>query len=238
MSEMDDDRWADEGPTLDDFDRDGALAEVAHDAGAATTTRRGILGLAMGGTALGLLVAAPDAALGSPTSDVRILNYALGLEYLQAAFYSEAERLGALHGPLAEQAKVVGAHERSHVSAFRSVLGRAAIKEPTFNFRGVTEAPDAFRRTAVAFEDLAVAAYKYQAPRIRSKTYLQAAIAIHSVEARHAAWIRRLAGVLPAATAFDQPLAPERVDALVASTRFVVASPQTSARGGSPRFTG
>ncbi len=236
---MDDEHGADEGLTLDDFDRDGALAEVAHDAGAATTTRRGIIGLAMGGTALGLLVGtSPDAAFGSANSDVRILNFALGLEYLQAAFYSEAERLGALRGPLAEQAKVVGAHERSHVSAFRSVLGKAAIKEPAFDFRGVTEAQDAFRRTAVAFEDLAVAAYKYQAPRIRSKTYLQAAISIHSVEARHAAWIRRLAGVLPAATAFDQPLAPERVDALVASTRFVVASPQTSARGGSPRFTG
>jgi len=119
-----------------------------------------------------------------------------------------------------------------------AVVGRSAIKKPTFNFHGVTEAPDAFRRTAVAFEDLAVAAYKYQAPRLRSLSYLQTAIAVHSVEARHAAWIRRLAGVLPAATAFDQPLPPSQVDGLVASTHFVVASPRTSARGGSPRFTG
>ncbi len=223
--------------TLEEFDRDDALAEVAHNAAGAT--RREVVGLAIGGAALGLL-AGPAAAraAGKGASDQSILNYALGLEYIQADFYTEAERLGALKGALAEQARVVGAHERAHVAAFQAVLGRAAIKKPTFNFHGVTESPDAFRRTAVAFEDLAVAAYKYQAPRLRSVSYLQTAIAVHSVEARHAAWIRRLAGVLPAATAFDQPLPPSQVNALVASTHFVVATPRTSARGGSPRFTG
>ena len=67
-----------------------------------------------------------------------------------------------------------------------------------------------------------MAAYKYQAPRLQSRAFLMAAVAIHSVEARHAAWIRHLAGVLPAATAFDQPLPPHEVNALVASTHFVV----------------
>ncbi len=217
------------------FDSDGALAETAD---ALTTTRRGLFAIAAAGTmAAGL--AAPAAALGRDAApvDAAILNYALGLEYLQAAFYTEAERLGALHGPLATQAHVVGGHERAHVAAFRKVLGSSAIKSPTFNFQGVTEDPNAFRRTAVAFEDLAVAAYKYQAPRLSSTVYLMAAISIHSVEARHAAWIRRLAGVLPAATAFDQPLPPSQVDALVASTHFVVEATQTSAHR-SPKFTG
>lgn len=176
-------------------------------------------------------------ASGTSQRDSSILNYALGLEYLQASFYTEAERLGALHGPLAQQASVVGAHERGHVTSFRDVLGAAAMKRPTFDFQGVTEDPDAFRRTAVALEDLAVAAYKYQAPRLQSPAFLAAAVAIHSVEARHAAWIRRLAGVLPAATAFDRPLSPKQTDALVASTHFVVAAPQMGARA-APRFTG
>jgi hypothetical protein len=132
---------------------------------------------------------------------------------------------------------VVGAHERAHVAAFLHVLGSAAIKRPTFDFQGVTEDPDAFRRTAVAFEDLSVAAYKYQAPRLQSPAFLAAAVAIHSVEARHAAWIRRLAGVLPAATALDQPLPPNQVEAFVASTHFVVGSPQMSGHS-SPQFTG
>ena len=220
---------------IERFDRDGALGEAAR---ALATTRRGLLGLAAGGTA-GRLLADPARASASSASrtDISILNYALGLEYIQASFYTEAERLGALHGPLAQQAHVVGAHERAHVAAFRQVLGAAAIKRPTFNFQGVTEAPDAFRRTAVAFEDLAVAAYKYQAPRLRSPAFLQAAVAIHSVEARHAAWIRRLAHVLPAATAFDKPLAPHEVNALVASTHFVSAPPRMAAHQ-APKYTG
>ncbi len=217
------------------FDSDGALTEAANEL---RTTRRGLFGIAAAGTVLGGL-AAPVSALGrdAAAGDTAILNYALGLEYLQAAFYTEAERLGALHGPLATQARVVGGHERAHVAAFRKVLGTLAMKSPTFSFQGVTQDPSAFRRTAVAFEDLAVAAYKYQAPRLISPAYLMAAVSIHSVEARHAAWIRRLAGVLPAATAFDQPLPPSQVDALVASTHFVVQSAQTSAHG-SPKFTG
>ena len=217
------------------FDSDGALAEAEH---AVRSTRRGLFAGAAAGAVLGALGRTSMArASGASHHDVAILNYALGLEYIQASFYTEAERLGALHGSLAQQATVVGAHERAHVTAFRQVLAAAAMPRPTFNFRGVTEDPDAFRRTAVAFEDLAVAAYKYQAPRLQSPAYLAAAISVHSVEARHAAWIRRLAGVLPAATAFDQPLPPTQVEALVASTHFIVAAPRMGAHS-QPRMTG
>jgi hypothetical protein len=221
--------------TIAAFDRDGALVEAEQ---AVRSTRRGVFAGAAAGVVLGALGRTSAArASGASKHDIAILNYALGLEYIQASFYTEAERLGALHGSLAQQARVVGSHERAHVAAFREVLGAAAIKRPTFNFRGVTEDPDAFRRTAVAFEDLAVAAYKYQAPRIQSPAYLAAAVAVHSVEARHAAWIRRLAGVLPAASAFDQPLPPRQVEALVASTHFIVAAPHMTAHS-QPRTTG
>ena len=192
-----------------------------------------------GAAVLGGLALRPAvAAASSSSNDVAILNFALALEYLQASFYTEAERIGALHGALAHQANVVGVHEREHVRAFKSVLGSAAIKQPSFNFHGVTENPKAFRSTAVAFEDLATAAYKEQAPKIESRTYLAAALAIHSVEARHAAWIRRLAGFLPAANAFDDPLSDRRVVAIVNSTHFVtLQAPSMTART-SPRFTG
>ena len=96
------------------------------------------------------------------------------------------------------------------MKAFREVLGSRAVKRPRFDFRGATEDAERFRKTAVAFEDLAVAAYKAQAPLIQSRAYLVAALAIHSVEARHAAWIRRLAGVVPAADAFDEPRSKTR----------------------------
>jgi Ferritin-like domain len=101
----------------------------------------------------------------------------------------------------------------------------------------VTEDADMFLKTAVAFEDLAVEAYKGQAPRIASPTILAAAVAIHSVEARHAAWMRYLAGVLPAARAFDDAKPLGQVRRLVASTNFVVARPRKTGRR-APRFTG
>ena len=49
-----------------------------------------------------------------------------------------------------------------------------------------------------ALEDTGVAAYKGQAALIKSDAVLQAALAIHAVEARHAAWIRYVNGTPPA----------------------------------------
>jgi len=224
---------------VDDFDVDGAVREAVERF--SHHTRSGFLRktAGAGAAALGAMTLWPSAAAAQPaSSDITILNFALALEYLQASFYTEAERIGALHGALAHQANVVGMHERAHVKAFKQLLGSAAIKEPAFNFHGVTESPDAFRSTAVAFEDLATAAYKEQAPLIKSKAYLAGALAIHSVEARHAAWIRRLAGFLPAAKAFDEPLSDSKVIDIVNSTHFVTLSdPQTSTEA-SPRLTG
>jgi rubrerythrin len=219
-------------PTLGDFDRDGALGEAF--AAVHGHTRAAFLtGAVLGGAGLLAQLAAPGPA-GAATRDVSILNYALALEELQAAFYTEVERIGSLTGELATQAKVVGAHERAHVRALRDVLGRRAVTGGHYDFRGATEDADRFRRTAVAFEDLAVAAYKAQAPRVRDDNLLASLLAIHSVEARHAAWIRRLAGATPAANAFDDPKGRAAVLDLVDSTRFVV---RTASRR-RPPFTG
>jgi len=218
--------------TVAELDTDGALAEgLARLHG---DTRAGFLTRALiGGGALLGAFATPASARRGP-EDLEIMNFALTLEYLQAAFYTEVERIGNLSGPLERQSRVVGAHERAHVKAFRAALGRRAIERPRFDFRGATESPERFRRTAVAFEDLAVAAYKGQAPRLRSREYLASALAIHAVEARHAAWIRRLAGVSPVLGAFDDPVARPRVERVVRATNFVV---DTRSRR-SPRFTG
>jgi hypothetical protein len=223
------------GLSLESIDRDSALAEAV-DRLPATSRQaflRGALGAALGASAIAAVVASSAAA--AVRSDVAILNFALTLEYLQAAFYTEAERMGALTGAVAHQAQVVGAHERAHVRALQQALGHHAVARPGFDFRGATETQPAFVKTAVAFEDLGVAAYKGQAPHIRSDAYLAAALAIHSVEARHAAWIRRLAGVLPAEDAFDEPRSRAAVNDIVRSTHFVQL--RTGAHS-APGFTG
>lgn len=217
---------------LDLLDVDGALAE-AHDG----LTRAGFI-VAAGAAAVGLSAVRPESALAAiPASDQEVLNYALVLEYLQAAFYTEAERAKALSGRPAEAAKVVGAVERAHVKAFRDLLGRKAVGRPHFDFQGVTEKNKAFLKTAVAFEDLAVAAYKGQARRIRSKAVLSSALGIHTVEARHAAWMRYLNGNTPAVSAFDLPRSRREINKIVASTNFIAARPKSTSKR-KPRYTG
>ena len=203
------------GLELGSLDRDGA--------GAA-----GALLVALAGTG-------PARANGG--SDVSILNYALTLEYLQAAFYTEAERVGALRGIAARAAAQIGSVERAHVAALRDALGAAAVARPAFDFQDTTANDDAFLRTAVAFEDLGAAAYKGQLGQLRSREYVAAAASIHSVEARHAAWIRYIAGRTPAADPVDPPISRSEAERIVASTGFIVSSPATSSER-APSFTG
>jgi hypothetical protein len=218
---------------LPGLDVDGALAEACDG-----LTRAGfIVGAGVALAAVGAAVRADTAEAAIPASDVNVLNYALVLEYLQAAFYTEAERAGGLTGRTAKAAEVVGAVERAHVKAFRDLLGSKAVGRPHFDFQGVTERNKPFLKTAVAFEDLAVAAYKGQARRVRSKAVLTSALGIHTVEARHAAWMRYLNGNTPATAAFDLPRNRRQINAIVASTGFITAPPKSSSKR-EPRYTG
>jgi rubrerythrin len=223
---------------LSAVDRDGALSETRGLA-ESSASRRHFLRLTTAGIATVTFAGArrARAASGLEASDVSILNYALVLEYLQASFYTEAERSRALSGKTAQATRVVGATERAHVKAFRELLGSRAVKRPAFNFQGTTEQQDQFLKTAVAFEDLAVAAYKGQAPKLKSRAVLAAAVGIHSVEARHAAWMRELFGITPAVNAFDEPASRTSTNRIVASTHFIVRKPQMKRRR-NPNFTG
>ena len=229
--------------TLDEIDADGAIRETAE--AAAGDTRAGFLAKAgmFGGGAFGgaaLLLNPATAAAQTTKSDVAILNFALTLEYLEAEFYTEAEEMLNLNGELALFTKVVAAHERAHVRALKAVLGSRAVKKPRFNFRGTTESVSKYRATAQVLEDTGVRAYKGQAPRIKSDAILAAALAIHSVEARHASWIRDLNGNSPAPNAFDPASSRAAVLAAVAETRFIVAPRRRrrSQRRVAPSFTG
>lgn len=211
--------------TLELADREAALRG---------DTRRDVFRrLAAGGTvaAGGLLIGGlPSVALGqSARGDRNILNFALLLEYLESEFYVEAVNRGALTGDLLEFATVVRDHELAHVNTLRSALGSSAIDKPSFDFRDTTGDPDLFRATAQALEDTGVAAYNGQGSNLRRAT-LPAAASIVSVEARHAAWIRRLnAGpryadgrsTYPAPRAFDQLFTRARVERIVEDTGFI-----------------
>lgn len=225
--------------TLAEVDADGALQETA--AAAFPATRFDFLKRSVGALAAGAggLVAAgaATAAVGNTKNDIKILRFDLVLEYLQAGLYTEAERLGALTPKTLNWSRVVGAHERAHVAALKGLLGRKTVPSPTFNYGSVTTNERAFIRTAVGFEDLTAALLKWQAPRLDSREIVAAALTLHSVETRHAAWIRHQIGLQPAAQAFDKPATQQQMARLIASTRFIVARPRLAGRR-RPRVTG
>jgi hypothetical protein len=228
------------GLDLAAIDRDGAVREAAD----ALTSRGQFVGGALaaaGALAAGFALPTAARAAASEARDRSILSYALSLEYLQDAFYTEAERLGALSGDVAAAAGALGRVERAHVQAFRALLGSHAPRRPRFDFHGTTEDELAFLRTAAALEELCVGAYAGQATHIHSPEVLQAAMGIHSVEARHAAWLRRLMDVRPTVASLDSPRTRRSVVGALAAKRFVVAEPQlptTHRRRAAPRFTG
>jgi rubrerythrin len=183
--------------------RDPAVIELSE---GGRSRRRFLLGGLLGGTALaGALsrLGRPAAAqTPSPEQDERILNFALGLEYLQAAFYAEAESQGALGGEHAEFARVVGEQERRHVERLQALLGSAADPEPQFGLEDAVSDENAFLEAAVALEDTGVSAYIGQASNLTVDSVAAMAPLI-SVEARHAAWILDIAGRNPAPAAAD-----------------------------------
>jgi rubrerythrin len=170
------------------------------------------------GTASGSSGVAPSAA-----QDAKIFNFALALEYLQAAFYGEAVNSGRLKGELRDFAETVAQHERDHVDYLKKALGGQAKSRPQFNFGNATQNEQKFLSTAVVLENTGVAAYNGQVANLTKKA-VAAAAEIVSVEARHAAWISDLAGVEPAPHAADAGASAGEVVAIIAKTGFVHAT--------------
>jgi hypothetical protein len=184
--------------------------------------------LAAGGALVagGVLVAGlPKSAASapSPAQDAEILNLALLCEYLESAFFTEASVNGGLTGELLEFADIVRGHERAHVAFLRGALGSKARKQPKFDFGEATRDPDAFTSAAVALQDLMVATYNGQAANLTTGA-LESAAKIVSVEARHAGWIRAIAGKNPAPDATEEPRTAAQATAAVNKTGWVKSS--------------
>lgn len=148
-------------------------------------------------------------AYGQSSNDiVNVLQYALTLEYLEAEFYTMAVAKGRTLFPTDAGLgafTTIRDHENAHVTFLKAALtgvGATPVSKPTFDFsggKGSGTGPfkDAFTNydlllaVAQVFEDTGVRAYKGQAEKlIPSNDVLQAALQIHSVEARHAAHVR------------------------------------------------
>ena len=221
-------------------DVDGAVREaeqnVAGDTRSAFFRKAAIGGGALISSSafLGML---PELANAKPSKrqDLAILNFALTLEYLEAAFYKEAVDNGkGFRKDVRDIAALISTHEATHVTALKSTIkafGGTPVASPKFDFKGTPEKEDTFLSTAFVLENTGVHAYLGQAGRLYSKKLLGAAASIVTIEARHAAAIAVLNGNDPFNAgmgsitpdgSFDTPLTKKQILTAVGGTGFIV----------------
>ena len=161
---------------------------------------------------------------------VDVLNYALTLEHLEYAFYRDGlEEFTAEDFSAAGYADnvydffgIIRDHELEHVETLVSVigdLGGEAVEEAEYDF-GYTDLAG-FVGVAQVLENTGVSAYQGAAQfLIEEDELLTAALTIHGVEARHAAYLNGLQGESPFPEAVNPTLTPDEV--LAAAGPFIV----------------
>lgn len=180
-----------------------------------------------------------DSNGGEFEDDIDILNYARTLEFLEAEFYSQgldnlgcsglldAELLADFGQPIRtrvfDDLQVIQDHERTHAEVLGDTiedLGGEPVEKPEFDFGTAVEDPDEFLMLGAQLEDTGVAAYAGAAPSIQNAELIPSALSIHSVEARHAAFLRVLGGEIGFPNAFDE--AQGRQEVLDTASQFIV----------------
>ena len=198
---------------------------------------------------------------------IEVLNFALVLEHLEANFYNagiNANTSGQLSANNLRALNLIRADEANHVTFLRATitsLGAAPANPVVADFdftgsQGNTRNPlfadvltnaTTLLAVAQALEDTGVRAYKGSATDLMSnKTVLEAALNIHSVEARHASRLRtmRRGGLMPvndrasfAAAGLDPSASPKSwvtgrdADGPIPTATAAVYGPGTPATG-------
>lgn len=168
--------------------------------------------------------------------DVDVLNFALTLEHLEFAFYRDGVKaLSFGSGPFGESIDANFAmfrdHEAAHVRTLTATitqLGGTPVAEQTYDF-GYGSDPQKFLATARAIENTGVMAYDGAASSLTTADLLTAAGTIVAVEARHAAYLDLLSGMVPFPAPFETPAA--RADVLKIAGPFIVGGATPSAGG-------
>jgi hypothetical protein len=169
----------------------------------------------------------------SPSPDVTLLNYALTLENLEAALYTQGlmqlsstdfanstfiQNLGSvIGGDVYAYLSLMRDHEAQHVRTLKSLitsLGGTPVTRCTYNFGYKTA--DQFITVAALLENTVVAAYNGALYQIQSSSIKIAAATIASVEGRHASYLNLLRGTSPCPSSFDTAATSATVLAAVA----------------------
>ncbi len=173
------------------------------------------------------------------TDDLDVFNYALTLEHLENAFYRDglkefdeaAFEDAGFDAEVRENLVRIGKHEADHVKAITATIedaGGEPVEEAEYDF-GYDDV-EGFLGVAQALETTGTQAYTGAAPYIQDKDLLTAALTIHGVEARHAAYLNT---VTEAEVPFPGALEPglTRDEVLAIAGPFIVGEGTTTAVG-------
>ncbi|MGH2893480.1 MAG: ferritin-like domain-containing protein, partial [Solirubrobacteraceae bacterium] len=167
-------------------------------------------------TASGAATTSSMTSAASGANDLAIVNYALTLEYLETQFYADVAKSGLFKGKTLSVLKSFGAEEAQHdIELHQAAM---SMGKPAAQPMGKFPLKDAasVAKLAATVENLGAAAYLGQAPSIKSKEVLAAALSIHSIEARHAATLNTLTKQPPTPDgAFGKPMTMAQVLAVV-----------------------
>lgn len=181
----------------------------------------------------------PASGKSATPGDIDILNFALGLEYLEADFYARVVAAHQARAYLSEKsffaAQKLAMDEAAHVSAITEIItarGATPVAKPEFKFPvGAFISNVGFLDTASAMEETGVGAYLGAAPKVQSKNVLRFAASVYGIETRHASLIRLLGGRMFALTDIEVPLTVaevmQRVAPFMATPMTGTAMPMT-----------
>lgn len=173
------------------------------------------------------IVRAQDATPAPFANATEVVNYLLGLEHMEAAFYrvgmkkfeaADFEALG-FPGVIRNNFVAIRDHERSHVKSLSKIvtsLGGEPVSPAQYDFPYRTLAE--FLAVGAQLETLGLAAYAGVSQFLQGETDLLGTIlAVHSVEARHAAYLSLMSGSNPFPTAFEVPQTTTQIESAIDS---------------------
>ncbi|KAH9934474.1 ferritin-like domain-containing protein [Epithele typhae] len=163
-------------------------------------------------------------------TDTQVLQFALTLEHLENAFYTEAlskfseqDFADAGFEPWVRgRFNQISKHEAAHVAFLESALGDSATKPCKYSFP--FDSPRSFAALSMVLETVGGSAYLGAAQFLQDKGTLTDAASILAAESRHSGWVS--AAVLknqPWEGAFETPLLPSGAFSLAA--QFITSCP-------------
>ncbi|KAG2356615.1 ferritin-like domain-containing protein [Suillus spraguei] len=168
----------------------------------------------------------------STLTEIQALNFALSLEHLQYYFYKrlhQYEPQDFSNAGLPPWSKgryaQISSHEFTHAQFLENILGDKAVQPCEYNFPDTD--PRSFVKTSNIVEAIASSTYTTLVKYLSDSDYIISISSIHSVEAKHSAWIN--ADVREGAawsTAFDAPLSLSQLYTIMSG--FIASCPSSN----------